>query len=106
MMFAAKGYHPATASMQTLWMMFLAALLMTAVGYAQFLIPRYTAGTARVALARGVLIVVGIGLGVVSAALYAEPGLAILAFIIGFGAVHFPAALILLIKRARGAGKT
>ncbi|MGZ9080234.1 MAG: hypothetical protein ACXW2A_18085, partial [Burkholderiales bacterium] len=76
----------------------------TAAAYAQVRIPRYTAGSGRVALARGVLIAVGLASGVVAAAVYAEPPLTVLAFVIGFGIVHLPAAFILLIKHARGAG--
>ena len=58
-------------------------------------------------LARSVLIATGIGLGTVSAAIVAAgTSRALLVFLIGFGAVHVPAALILLIKRARHSGKS
>ncbi|MGZ8263342.1 MAG: hypothetical protein ACXW2I_04155 [Burkholderiales bacterium] len=90
--------------MQIVSMIVAAALLVTAAAYAQVRIPRYTAGSGRVALARGVLIAVGLASGVVAAAVYAEPPLTVLAFVIGFGIVHLPAAFILLIKHARGAG--
>jgi hypothetical protein len=88
------------------WMVLLAALMLPAAVYAHLQIPRYTAGTARIA--RGILLAVGIGLGTVSAVIYAESdrSLAFLAFLIGFGIVHVPTAFILLLKRARGAGKS
>ena len=53
------------------------------------------------------LAITGTGLGFVSAMVYpADPARALLAFLIGFGAVHFPAALILFIKHARHSGKS
>jgi hypothetical protein len=99
--------HEMNDSVPLAWLAVLAAaLLMTAI-YTHLQIPRYTAGTAKIA--RAVLLVVGIGLGVVSAVIYAEEGgrvSALLAFLIGFGVVHVPTAIILLLKRARGAGKS
>lgn len=89
------------------WLVVLAAVLLLAAIYAHLQIPRYTAGTAKIA--RAVLIVVGLGLGVVSAVIYAEEGgraSALLAFVIGFGVVHVPTAIILLLKRARGTGRS
>jgi hypothetical protein len=96
----------ASNGLSTASMVVLAALLLLAAVYAHLNIPRYTARTA--AVARGVLIAVGLGLGVVSAIIYAEAGggFAFLAFLIGFGVVHVPAAVILFLKRARGAGKS
>jgi hypothetical protein len=85
----------------------IAALLLACAAYAQLRIPRFTAGRSRIVLTRTVLIVVGIGFGYVAAAPYASDRLiAVLAFLIGFGAVHFPAAFILFVKRERGAGKS
>jgi hypothetical protein len=85
----------------------IAALLMACAAYAQVRIPRFTAGLSRIVLTRTVLIVVGIGFGYVAASPYANDRLmAVLAFLIGFGAVHFPAAFILFVKRERGAGKS
>jgi len=85
----------------------LASLLIAAAGYAQLQIPRYTAGKLRVILTRTILIFAGIALGYVSAAFYVnDPLLALLAFLSGFGAVHVPATVILLVKRERGAGKS
>jgi hypothetical protein len=88
-------------------MIILAALAMTAAGYAQLHVPRYTATRQGILLTRAVLLVMGIAFGYVSAQTYAgDRSLALLAFLIGFGAVHVPAAIILLIKHARGSGKT
>ena len=93
--------------MNTFSMTVLAALLIGAAAYAQARIPRHTAGRRNVLLTRTVLIAVGLVLGYVSARLYGNDGFtALLAFVSGFGAVHVPAAFILLIKWGRGAGPT
>ena len=85
----------------------LAALLMTGAGYAQYRIPFHTEGTTRIAITRGVLAVVGLAFGYVGAtAAGVQGGLAVLLFLIGFGLVHAPAAVILFIKRGAGAGKS
>ena len=87
-------------------MVVVAALVLPAAVYAHVQLPRYTAGTARIA--RMVLLAVGIGLGTVSAIIYADAdrSLAFLAFVIGFGVVHVPTAFILLLKSAWGSGKS
>lgn len=93
--------------MELVLMTVLALLLMTVAGYAQYRIPFYTAGAARTALTRGVLIVIGIAFGYVGAASAGAQGtVALLLFLIGFGLVHAPAAIILFVKRGRGAGKS
>jgi hypothetical protein len=93
--------------MNIFFTMVIAALLLACAAYAQLRIPRFTAGRSRIVLTRTVLIAVGIGFGYVAAAPYANDRLlAALAFLIGFGAVHFPAAFILFVKRERGAGKS
>lgn len=85
----------------------LALVLLTVAGYAQYRIPFHTAGTTRIALARSVLLVIGIAFGYVGAnSAGAQGGLALLLFFIGFGLVHAPAAIILFVKRTRGAGKS
>jgi len=84
-----------------------AFLLLALAAYAQFQIPRFTSGGGNTMVSRAVLAITGIGLGLVSAAVYfAEPSRALLAFLIGFGVVHFPAALILFIKHAGHSGKS
>ena len=100
---------PTTIAITLEWMTtaVLAILLLAAAGYAQYRIPFHTAGAARIALARGVLIAVGIAFGYVGAsAAGAQGALALLLFLVGFGLVHAPAAIILYIKRARGTGKS
>jgi len=86
--------------------MLLAVVTLTAAGYAHLQLPRFVATRAGLTAARGVLFVVGLGFGYVSAMTYAGGSLRWLGFLVGFGAVHVPAALILLIKRARGAPRT
>ena len=73
--------------------------------YAQLEIPTF-APTERTTIAtRGMLAATGIALGAISASLFrGDPGHALLAFVSGFGVVHFPAAVILALKRARGSG--
>jgi len=52
------------------------------------------------------LIVIGCGMGFVSAALFpGDPGQAMLAFVSGFGVVHVPAAFILMLKHAQHSGR-
>ena len=80
-----------------------AAALLVAAGYVHFRLPRFTATRSGVMLARGVLVLVGVAFGLVSAAYYASPALpAPLVFLSAFGLAHVPAAFVLLIKRQRG----
>jgi hypothetical protein len=84
-----------------------AALVLAAAIYAQHQIPRYTASPRAALLTRAGLILLGLVFGYVAADNFSSadgPGL--LTFLIGFGAVHVPAALILFIKHAAGAGKS
>ena len=84
-----------------------ALLLLALAAYAQLQIPRYTAGSGSTLFSRAVLAITGTGLGFVSAMVYpGDPSRAMLAFLIGFGVVHFPAALILFIKHAGHSGKS
>jgi cyanate permease len=89
-----------------LFLTLLAAVNVLAAGYAHRQIPTYTAGVRRVLFTRLVLLGVGIAVGYVSASYMSDPLAALLAFLIGFGAVHLPAAMILFIKRGRGAAKS
>jgi hypothetical protein len=82
------------------------AALLAAAGYAHYRIPFHTAGRARALAAHSVLAVVAAAFGYVMSA-YAQTGAgAWLSFLAGFGAVHVPAAIILFVKRASGAGKS
>jgi hypothetical protein len=84
-----------------------AALLLAAAAYAQLRIPYFTSTRAGIVITRTVLAAVGVAFGYVSAGVYPDDRVrAVLAFLIGFGAVHFPAAFILLVKAKRGSGKS
>lgn len=83
-----------------------ALLLLAAAVYVQWQVPAYTKAGAKVALTRALLIAVGIGFGLTSAAYVSGRLPQMLAFTIGFGLVHMPAAVILFIKGRRGEGKS
>jgi ABC-type xylose transport system permease subunit len=83
-----------------------AALGLAAAVYAHTQTPRFVSTRAGIAAARGILLVVGVAFGYVAATTSVAPDLRWLTFAAGFGAVHVPAALILLMKRARHSPKT
>jgi hypothetical protein len=84
----------------------LALLLLMAAAYAHRQIPVYTKGRTRIIIARAILLLAGTGFGMTGAA-YAYGRLPqLIAFLIGFGMVHIPAAIILFIKNKRGAEKS
>lgn len=82
-----------------------AILLLGAFGYTHMKISAYTKGAAKTIFVRALLIAVGTGFGLLSAAGQADQLLRALAFLIGFGVVHLPAAIILFIKSKRHEGK-
>ena len=83
------------------------AVLIAAALYAHTRISRFTAGPRKATTAHAILIVVGIAAGTVGALIYrAEPLLALLSLLIGFGVVHVPAAIILFLKQQGHSGKT
>jgi hypothetical protein len=84
----------------------LAAVLLPLTVYAQANVGRYTAAPAAAALARGMLLAVGGALGYIATHVAETPVLALLYFAIGLGMVHVPAAFIIFMKRASGAGKS
>lgn len=87
--------------------MLLAVVFLVAAGYAHYRLPLHTAGAVKLSVTRGVLIVVGIVFGYVNAAASGSQGaLALMMFLIGFGVVHVPAAVILFLKHQRGTGAT
>ena len=93
--------------MKVVPMILLAPLVLAATIYAQHQIPRYTASPRAALLMRAGLIVLGLVFGYVAADNFSEAGVPLLlTFLIGFGTVHVPAALILFIKHAGGAGKS
>jgi hypothetical protein len=81
-------------------------LHLAAAVYAQRHLPRYVAGAGRARILRGVLIVSGLAVGSLAMTYATQPMVAVLAFLSGFGAVHVPAAVILFLKRASGAGRS
>jgi hypothetical protein len=83
-----------------------ALLHLAAAVYAQQQLPRHVAGARRTALLRALLIVTGLGVGSLATIYAAQPAVAVLAFLSGFGAVHVPAALILFLKRQSGAARS
>ena len=95
------------ATVDLILMLALCGVLIAAALYAHTRIPRFTAGRSKAAAAHTILIVVGIAAGAVGALIYrAEPALALLSALTGFGAVHVPAAVILFLKQQRNSGKT
>lgn len=72
--------------------------------YAHWRLPFHTATRNQALLARGLLILVGLGVGWVAVLEYGHGdwGLRLAAFLTGFGLVHLPAAFILWSKRLRG----
>ena len=85
----------------------LTALALAASVYAQWQIPRFTASPRAALLTRAGLVILGLVFGYVAADnLERSGGPALLTFLLGFGAVHMPAAFILFLKRAAGAGKS
>jgi hypothetical protein len=51
-------------------------------------------------------VLVGVAFGLLGTADFKERSLQLLAFVIGFGLVHLPAAVILFVKGRRGAGRS
>jgi len=81
----------------------LAAVLVSAVaGFAQWRIADFTATRARAWLTRAILVTLGVGVGLASVRTMPSDGNAIVWFLLGFGIVHVPAALVLLLKQLRG----
>ena len=93
--------------MNALWTILLAVLALGAAAYAQREIPRFTSTRRKALGARAILLAVGLAFGYVAADTYSQTaGMSVLPFLIGFGAVHVPAAFILFFKRAGAAGKS
>jgi len=81
-----------------------AALLLAAAAYAHLRLPLFTDGTTKLMAAHAILLAVGVGSGLVGAQMSEEGFASLLAFLVGFGVVHLPAAAILFLKRQRGEG--
>ena len=81
-----------------------AALIGVIVCYAHYEIPGFTLGARKRITAHLVLIVVGFAFGAMGAYTLTLPIPAWLVLLLGFGAVHVPAAAILALKRLKGSG--
>ncbi|SPB16788.1 hypothetical protein NOV72_03987 [Caballeronia novacaledonica] len=87
------------------WQAVVAATLMgVIVCYTHHEIPSFTRGQAKRRTAHAVLIAVSLAFGAMGAHTLELPMPTWLVFVLGFGTVHVPAAAILALKRARGAG--
>lgn len=83
-----------------------AVLGLTSAVYAHLQARRYIATKAGAITTHLILLGLGLVFGYVTADTYPEPPLRWLAFLVGFGAVHIPPAIVLLIKRARHSPKS
>ena len=83
-----------------------AAIGLTAAGYTHLHLAHYIATRTGVVATRAILAIVAIAFGYVTADTYPEASFRSLAFLVGFGAVHIPPAIVLLIKRARHSPKS
>ncbi|RFA31067.1 hypothetical protein CAI21_02530 [Alkalilimnicola ehrlichii] len=72
--------------------------------YVQVRLPVHAATRAQATATRLLLAATGVGLGLIGAWMYQGVGGIVpwLAFLVGFGVAHVPAAFILFIKRERG----
>jgi hypothetical protein len=103
---ATIGRTAGRTAMSPVLMAFMAVVLLLLAAYAQYTIPAHTL-PGRVMLTRALLAAIGVAFGFAMTLGYPqEPALALLAFLVGFGMVHFPAALILFFKHYRGEGKS
>jgi len=82
----------------------MAALMGVIVCYTHYEIPSFTRAQEKRRTAHLVLIVVSLAFGAMGAYTLELPMPSWLVFALGFGTVHVPAAAILALKRARGAG--
>lgn len=77
-----------------------------AVAYAHWTLRLHTVGMARVKFMRSVLAIVGVVFGYVTVRHIGDTLPVLLVFLLGFGAVHVPAAAILFRRRFRDFGKS
>ena len=87
----------------TAYMWELAAVVLCAIAaLAQWRIGDFTATRARTWITRAVLLALGVAVGLASVRAMPSDGNAAVWFLMGFGVVHVPAALVLLLKQLRG----
>jgi hypothetical protein len=83
-------------------MLELAAIALCSIaGFAQWRVGAFTATPTRAWVTRAFLAALGAAVGVVMMR-YAQPGDAVAWLVIGFGLVHVPPAIVLLLKGLRG----
>lgn len=91
------------APMEIVFLTFSACVMVAAAAYAHHLISRYVERPQKLLLTRTLLLLTGLVFGFAWAMNYpADPFLALLAFLVGLGAVHVPAAVMLFLKYGRG----
>jgi hypothetical protein len=89
--------------MEIIFLAVSACAMLAAAAYAHHLISRHTARAEKLVLMRALLLLTGLAFGFAWAMNYPnDPFLALLAFLVGLGAVHVPAAVILFLKHERG----
>ena len=79
-----------------------AVALCAVAAFAQWRVGDFTSTRARTWLTRAILATLGLGVGLASMRAMQAMGDATVWFLIGFGVVHVPAALVLLLKGLRG----
>lgn len=79
-----------------------AAVLLAAAAYAQWAVPRLTRGAVNGWALRLLLVLLGAAVGLSLAQLNGNGTGTFALFVLGFGLVHVPPALVLLLKRLRG----
>jgi hypothetical protein len=83
-------------------MLELAAIVLFAVAvFAQWRVRDFTATSARTWLTRAILAILGVGVGIVFMRV-AQPQGSIAWLLVGFGLVHVPPAIVLVLKGLRG----
>jgi hypothetical protein len=96
----------AANAMTAAYLFIAATILMAIAGYAQYLIGVHTVAR-RVALTRAILALIAAVFGYTAAVSSGAKGLtALLAFLVGFGVVHVPAAIVLFFKHMRHEGRS
>ena len=87
-------------------MLFTLALLGAGVTYYTHMrLADYVLGARQTAGLRLFLVLLGIGVGIMAVKMIAQPA-PVLSFIAGFGIVHLPPALVLMLKHLRGEGRS
>jgi hypothetical protein len=103
---ASTGIECVTArkgrAMEIFLLTILAALALIIAAYAHKMIPLFTKRGSKVVITRAILILVGIGFGLTGMAYVQGAILQALVFLINFGIVHIPAAIVLFVKSRRG----